>query len=81
LVGEHLRVYAAEVRVSVNRHRELTPKELEDQLHNLIDAAGHGRSDAKHSGREAFTTNLEFLDTIATALNCDIRRGELGDEA
>lgn len=65
----------------VYRHPELTPKELEDQFHNLLDAAGHGRSDAKHSGKEWFTTNLEFLDAIATALNCDIRRGELDDEA
>ena len=63
----------------VYRHSDLTPKELEDEFHRLLDAAGHGRSDAKHSGKEWFTTNLEFLDAIATALKCEIRQGHLDD--
>lgn len=63
----------------VYRHPDLTPKELEDEFHTLLDAAGHGRSDSKHSGKEWFTTNLEFLDAIATALNCNISQSLLDD--
>jgi hypothetical protein len=63
----------------VYRHPILTPKELEDEFHRLLDAAGHGRSNAKHSGKEWFTTNLEFLDAIASALSCEIAQSELND--
>jgi T5orf172 domain len=63
----------------VYRHPSLTPKELEDEFHRLLDAAGHGRSHAKLSGKEWFTTNLEFLDAIASALTCEIAQSELND--
>lgn len=63
----------------VYRHPILTPKELEDEFHRLLDAAGHGRSNAKHSGTEWFTTNLEFLDAIASALDCEITGGQMKD--
>ena len=49
-------------------------------MHNLFDA-GFGRSDVKYSGMKGFTTNLEFLHALASALGFDVRRGELGDEA
>jgi len=65
----------------VYRHPAMTPKELEDQFHRLLDAAGHGRSEAKHAGKEWFTTNLEFLDAIATALGCEpFDLGQFDDE-
>jgi len=55
----------------VYRHSSSTPKELETELHRLLEAAGHSRAAGKHSGRDWYATNLEFLDAIATALGCE----------
>ena len=55
----------------VYRHATLTPKELETEFHRLLDAAGHSRAAGKHSGRDWYATNLEFLDAIALALKCE----------
>jgi hypothetical protein len=55
----------------VYRHATLTPKELETEFHRLLDAAGHSRASGKHSGRDWYATNLEFLDAIALVLKCE----------
>lgn len=59
----------------VYRHAGMTPKELETVFHRLLDAAGHSRANGKHSGRDWYATNLEFLDAIAAALGCDTTSG------
>lgn len=56
----------------VYRHPVLDPRELESQFHRLLTAAGHSRASGKHSGREWYATNLEFLDAIGSALGCVI---------
>ncbi len=56
----------------VYRHTTLTPKELETSFHGLLEAAGHNRAAGKHSGRDWYATNLEFLDAIAGALGCEV---------
>jgi len=60
----------------VYRHAGKTPKELETEFHRLLDAAGHSRAAGKHSGRDWYATNLEFLDAIALALGCDVSSSE-----
>lgn len=57
-------------------HDERTPKELETTFHRLLAAAGHGRSSGRHAGRDWFTTNLEFLDSIANALGCSTEQSD-----
>jgi hypothetical protein len=54
----------------VYQHSEKSPREIESEFHRLLDAAGHSRSGANHSGKEWYATNLEFLDAIAHALGC-----------
>jgi len=60
----------------VYRHVTKTPKELETAFHQLLEAAGHSRAAGKHSGRDWYATNLEFLDAIAFALGCDAASSE-----
>lgn len=60
----------------VYRHAGKTPKELETEFHLLLEAAGHSRAAGKHSGRDWYATNLEFLDAIALALGCDVSSSE-----
>ncbi len=55
----------------VYRHSTLTPKELETSFHGLLEAAGHSRAAGKHTGRDWYATNLEFLDAVARVLGCD----------
>jgi hypothetical protein len=54
----------------VYRHETRTPREVESEFHNLLAAAGHVRAAGKHSGREWYATNLDFLDAVADALGC-----------
>lgn len=61
-------------------HDQRTPKELESAFHLLLEAAGHGRSSGLHAGRDWFTTNLNFLDSIGAALGCTIAQGDDGSE-
>jgi hypothetical protein len=61
-------------------HVQRTPKELETSFHALLEAAGHGRSSGRHAGRDWFTTNLEFLDSIAAALGCSTAQSDESDE-
>lgn len=82
-IGEQMRVtglpedpYIARVY----RHPSMTPKQVEVHFHDLLEAAGHGRSDSRHAGRDWFATNLEFLDAIAVALGCEIAQGNADDE-
>ncbi len=56
----------------VYRHADLRPRDLERKFHRLLESAGHGRADSKHSGKEWFATNLDYLDTIAESLECEI---------
>ncbi len=58
-----LRVYRSESRA---------PADLEQEFHRLLAAAGHAKSAGHNTGREWFATNLEFLDTIARTLGCNI---------
>jgi hypothetical protein len=60
----------------VYRHATKTPKELETAFHQLLEAAGHSRAAGKHSGREWYATNLEFLDAIGSALGCEISENQ-----
>lgn len=60
----------------VYRHAGKTPKELETEFHHLLEAAGHSRAAGKHSGRDWYATNLEYLDAIATALGCEVVSSE-----
>jgi len=60
----------------VYRHSDLDPKELESQFHQLLGAAGHPRASGKHSGRDWYATNLEFLDAIGSALGCEISENQ-----
>lgn len=64
----------------VYRHREREPKNLEMEFHNLLAAAGHSRAAGRHSGRDWYATNLEFLDAVAAALGCEIASSDLLDE-
>ena len=66
-----LRVYRSEAR---------TPADLEKEFHRLLAAAGHAKSDGYNSGTEWFATNLEFLDTIAWTLGCEIVEAALPTE-
>jgi hypothetical protein len=60
----------------VYRSERLTPKVLEARFHAALDAAGHGRTSGKSSGREWFYTNLEFLDAVAALLDLEVHRAE-----
>jgi hypothetical protein len=64
----------------VYRHTTLSPKELETSFHNLLEAAGHSRAAGKHSGRDWYATNLEFLDEVARALGCEAFTSDPADE-
>lgn len=61
----------------VYRHIAKTPKDLETEFHRLLGAAGHSRANSKHSGRDWYATNLEFLDAIAVTLGCDVATSDL----
>ena len=63
----------------VYSHPTLSPKQIESAFHQLLEAAGHSRASGKHSGRDWYATNLEFLDAIATALGCNIVSSEPND--
>jgi hypothetical protein len=64
----------------VYRHETRTPREVESEFHNLLAAAGHVRAAGKHSGREWYATNLEFLDAIGSALGCEISENQSPDD-
>jgi hypothetical protein len=61
----------------VYRHIAKTPKDLESEFHRLLMSAGHSRANSKHSGRDWYATNLEFLDAIAATLGCDVATSNL----
>lgn len=61
----------------VYRHSTKSPKELETEFHRLLEAAGHSRASGKHSGRDWYATNLEFLDAVASVLACEIASSDL----
>jgi hypothetical protein len=50
----------------------LTPLALESTFHDLLKAAGHIRAPGKNAGRDWYATNLEFLDAVGSALECEI---------
>ena len=64
----------------VYRHPIFEPKQLESHFHRLLIAAGHSRASGKHSGRDWYATNLEFLDAIGAALGCDISENQSPDD-
>jgi hypothetical protein len=55
-------------------------KEMERIFHGLLEAAGHTRSTGRSAGREWFTTSLEFLDAIASALGYTIHLAAIPEE-
>ena len=74
-IGEQMRATALPEDpfiARVYRHNSLTPKELETKFHESLSAAGHSRATGRYAGKEWYATNLEFLDTIAKLLNCEI---------
>lgn len=54
----------------------LTPQEAEARVHQVLDAAGHERSAARHTkaGLEWFSTTLEFLDTLAHVMGLQVEK-------
>lgn len=58
-----LRIYRTDGRVNA---------ETEKTFHDLLVAAGHGRSVAKTAGREWLLTSTRFLDAVAKALSMPI---------
>ena len=64
----------------VYRHPVFDPKQLESHFHRLLTAAGHSRASGKHSGRDWYATNLEFLDAIGAALGCDTSENQSPEE-
>jgi len=60
----------------VYRHGVKSTKEIETEFHKLLEAAGHNRATGKHSGRDWYATNLEFLDAIARVLGCTTATNE-----
>lgn len=60
---------------AVYRHPEREPADIERDFHRLLQSSGHSRSESRYAGREWFATNLEFLDTIAHTLGCEVIRG------
>lgn len=58
----------------VYRSAALTPDQLEDRFHAILEAAGHGHSLGMRSGKEWFFTNLEFLDGVASLLECEVHK-------
>jgi hypothetical protein len=64
----------------VYRHKSLTPKDLESIFHELLKAAGHSRALGKHAGRDWYATNLDFLDAIAAALDCEVLENQPSED-
>ena len=60
------------ILVRVYQHPEKSPRDIEQKFHLLLDAAGHSRAGGQNSGKDWFATNLEFLDSIARAIGCEI---------
>jgi hypothetical protein len=60
----------------VYRHKTLTPKDLESTFHDLLKAAGHSRAPGKNAGRDWYATNLDFLDAIGSAMDCEISENQ-----
>ena len=62
--------------------KSMTPAEIEDRFHRVLDAAGHERSSARHvkAGTEWFSTTLELLDTLAEILHLDVESLEAPDD-
>lgn len=60
----------------------MTPAELEDRFHRVLDAAGHERSSVRHvkAGTEWFSTTLELLDTLVEILYLDVESFDAVDE-
>ncbi|MEY2642600.1 MAG: hypothetical protein RLZZ368_1247, partial [Actinomycetota bacterium] len=52
----------------------------EASFHVLLEAAGHSRAAGKHSGRDWYATNLEFLDAVARSLGCETFTSDPADE-
>lgn len=58
--------------VRVYRHPTLPLSQLESLFHRLLVAAGHSKSSGRYTGREWYSTNLEFLDAIALSFECQV---------
>lgn len=52
----------------VFQHPTPTPKELEQDFHNVLAVAGHERANGRVAGTEWFQTNLALLGALADAL-------------
>lgn len=73
-VPEHRRVLRAYL---ADRAEVRSAKEIEQQIHALLDSAGHagpkrGSTEYQMGGNEWFYTSVEFLDAIAGALGLEI---------
>ena len=82
-IGEQMRATGLPedpIILRVYHHHERTPGELETAFHRLLFAAGHGPSTGRHTGKEWFATNLDFLDAIAATFGCVINSIDNDDE-
>lgn len=73
-VPEHRRILRAYLQTASNGH---PCRGLEQQFHDLLDAAGHagpkrGSTERRRGGNEWFTTSVDFLDCIAQTLALEI---------
>lgn len=73
-VPEHRRILRAYLQTGSNGH---PCRDLEQQFHDLLDAAGHagpkrGSTERRRGGNEWFSTSIEFLDCIAQTLDLEI---------
>ena len=73
-VPEHRRILRAYLQTGSNGHPY---RDLEQQFHDLLDAAGHagpkrGSTERRRGGNEWFSTSVEFLDCIAQTLALEI---------
>lgn len=73
-VPEHRRILRAYLQTGNNGH---PGRDLEQQFHDLLDAAGHagpkrGSTERRRGGNEWFTTSVDFLDCIARTLALEI---------
>jgi len=60
----------------VYRSPSMTPDEIEDRFHTILEAAGHGRAPGRWSGKEWFYTNLVFLDAVASLLGLEVHEAK-----
>jgi hypothetical protein len=57
----------------VYSHEFLAPSEMEERLHDALDAVGHNRVGGRRVGREWFWTSLDAIDALARLAGWTVR--------